>query len=135
MTRVKRGTCAHRRRHKVLKLNRSFSGVHSRLFRQAKQQRLKALRSSFINRKKFQRTSRSLWIQRINSGVRFGWLMANLPPNRISDFRYNIFIFRLKDYEIILNRKIISQMVLLDWESFSQLLAITSSKRKRSNPS
>merc|ERR1712070_822619 len=65
MTRVKRGECARQRRKKLLKLNRSFSGVHSRLFRQAKQQRFKALRSSFVNRKKFKRESRRLWIQRI----------------------------------------------------------------------
>ena len=115
MTRVKRGECARQRRKKLLKLNRSFSGVHSRLFRQAKQQRFKALRSSFVNRKKFKRESRRLWIQRIQSGLR--QQVSNPIP-----LKYSSFIHLLKTKNILLNRKTLSQLSVLDPTSFSALV-------------
>ena len=112
MTRVKRGTCARQRRKKLLNLNRSFSGVHSRLFRQAKQQRFKALRSSFVNRKKYARDSRSLWIQRIQSAVR----------SSSTELKYSTFIHLMKKQQIFLNRKVLAQMIILDPSSFSKLI-------------
>jgi large subunit ribosomal protein L20 len=124
MTRVKRGNIAHQRRHKVLKSNRSFSGVHSRLFRQAKQQRMKALRSSFINRKKFQRTSRSLWIQRIQAGLRFEYMQVeNLQKGGTmpTQYKYSAFMHKLKKNNILLNRKILSQLAIFDRKTFSEL--------------
>ena len=47
MTRVKRGNVARKRRNKVLKLAKGFRGSHSRLFRIANQQVMKALRSAY----------------------------------------------------------------------------------------
>jgi len=125
MTRVKRGTCARQRRKKTLKLNRSFSGVHSRLFRHAKQQRFKALRSSFVNRKKFQRTSRSLWIQRIQSGLRMEYLSIETNQQRgylPNHFKYSGFMHRLKKNNILLNRKVLAQLAVLDVKTFSKLV-------------
>ena len=127
MTRVKRGTSARQRRNKVLKLNRSFSGVHSRLFRQAKQQRMKALRSSFVDRKKFQRNSRSLWIQRIQSGLRVQYLSsASFNQSAVipRTFKYSFFMSQLKKKNILLNRKVLSQMATLDKNAFKQLIEI-----------
>ena len=116
MTRVKRGTCARQRRHKVLKLNRGFSGVHSRLFRQAKQQRMKALRSAFVARKEFKRESRRLWIQRIQFGLR-----SNSINKSNSFLKYSSFIYLLKKKDILLNRKVLSQLAILDRPSFIKL--------------
>jgi large subunit ribosomal protein L20 len=114
MTRVKRGTAARNRRRKLLKLNRSFSGVHSRLFRQAKQQRMKALKAAYVGRKQFKRESRRLWIQRIQSGLR---VYSTSKP-----VKYSSFIHTLKKNRIILNRKVLSQLTILDSKSFSQLV-------------
>nr|YP_009692064.1 ribosomal protein L20 [Microrhizoidea pickettheapsiorum]QEG77704.1 ribosomal protein L20 [Microrhizoidea pickettheapsiorum] len=121
MTRVKRGTCARQRRKKLLHLNRSYSGVHSRLFRQAKQQRFKALTSSFVNRKKFQRETRGLWIQRIQCGLKSN-LVYFKQNEEVNSLKYNMFIHNLKKKNILFNRKILAQMVLLDPKTFSQLL-------------
>lgn len=122
MTRVKRGTCARQRRHKILKLNRSFSGVHSRLFRQAKQQRMKALRSSFVNRKEWKRESRRLWIQRIQASLRAPALRAQVTHN----YTYSDFIHLLKKKNIVVNRKILAQLTIFDRQAFSQLVCSVS---------
>lgn len=50
MTRVKRGNVARNRRKKILKLAKGFRGSHSKLFRTANQQVMKALRNSYRDR-------------------------------------------------------------------------------------
>ena len=47
MVRIKRGNVARKRRKKVLKLAKGFQGSHSRLFRVANQQVMKALKYSY----------------------------------------------------------------------------------------
>ena len=48
MVRIKRGNIARKRRKKVLKLAKGFKGAHSKLFRVANQQVMKALKYSYI---------------------------------------------------------------------------------------
>jgi large subunit ribosomal protein L20 len=55
MTRVKRGNVARKRRKKILKLAKGFRGSHSRLFRTANQQVMKALRNAYRDRRKRKR--------------------------------------------------------------------------------
>ena len=52
MVRVKRGNVARKRRKKILSLAAGYRGAHSILFRIANQQVMKALRYSYIERKK-----------------------------------------------------------------------------------
>nr|UAD87219.1 ribosomal protein L20 [Gracilaria pacifica] len=110
MTRVKRGNVARKRRRKILKLAKGFQGSHSILFRTAKQQVLKALKYSYIGRKQRKRNYRSLWIMRINSAVR---------PYGIT---YSQFIQKLKIKEIALNRKMLSQLAILDNTVFKSII-------------
>ena len=51
MVRIKRGNVARKRRKKVLQLAKGYRGAHSRLFRVANQQVMKALRYSYVGRK------------------------------------------------------------------------------------
>lgn len=51
MVRIKRGNIARKRRKKVLKLAKGFKGAHSKLFRVANQQVMKALKYSYVGRK------------------------------------------------------------------------------------
>jgi len=51
MARVKRGNIARKRRKKILQLAKGYKGAHSRLFRIANQQVMKALRYSYVGRK------------------------------------------------------------------------------------
>nr|YP_009399731.1 ribosomal protein L20 [Digenea simplex]ARW69550.1 ribosomal protein L20 [Digenea simplex] len=107
MTRIKRGNIARKRRKKVLKLAKGFRGSHSKLFRTAKQQVLKALKYSYIDRKKKKRYYRRLWIVRINAST------------RLHNISYSQFIYLLKKLNIALNRKILSQLALVDKSAFA----------------
>ena len=106
MTRVKRGTVARKRRNKILELNRGYRGSHSTLFRTAQQRTLKALTTAYTDRRKKKRTYRRLWIRRINAAV------------RTSGTTYSKFIHEMKKDQILLNRKVLSQLVLLDPDKF-----------------
>ena len=110
MVRVKRGNIARKRRKKVLKLAKGFRGAHSCLFRTAKQQVMKALRYSYSGRKQKKRNYRRLWIVRINAG---------LLTHGIS---YSKFICLLKKSNVGLNRKILSQLLILDHLVFKKLI-------------
>nr|YP_009393737.1 ribosomal protein L20 [Caloglossa beccarii]ARW62299.1 ribosomal protein L20 [Caloglossa beccarii] len=106
MTRVKRGNIARKRRKKILKLAKGFRGSHSKLFRIAKQQVLKALKYSYIGRKNKKRDYRRLWITRINAAV------------RIYKINYSQFIYFLKKSNIALNRKMLAQLSIIDKKAF-----------------
>ena len=112
MVRVKRGHVARNRRNKILKIAKGFRGTHSKLFRMANQQVMKALRYSYVGRKRRKREFRSLWIVRINAAVRENGL------------NYNSFINNLKKSNIALNRKMLAQLAILDSSSFKQLIEI-----------
>ena len=110
MTRVKRGNVSRKRHKKILKLVKGFRGSASVLFRTANQQNMKALRSSYTNRRKKKRDFRRLWIARINAAVRkYG-------------INYSEFFNYLKTQSIKLNRKSISQLAVCDPEALLQLI-------------
>lgn len=111
MVRVKRGNVARKRRKKILKLSKGFKGAHSCLFRTAKQQVMKALRYSYNGRKQKKRQYRRLWIVRINAGL----INTGLS--------YSSFIYLLKKSHVALNRKILSQLIILDRNTFDYLVS------------
>src|SRR6476646_10305884 len=106
MTRVKRGYVARKRRKNIFTLTSGFQGAHSKLFRTANQQGLRALASSYRDRNKRKRDLRRLWITRINAASR---------NNGIS---YN----KLIQNQVLLNRKVLAQIALLDSDTFSIIL-------------
>ena len=109
MTRVKRGNVARKRRNKILDLNRGYRGSHSTLFRTAQQRMLKALTTAYTDRRKKKRTYRRLWIRRINAAV------------RTNGTTYSKFIHHIKKDQILLNRKVLAQLAVLDPTSFNTL--------------
>ena len=110
MVRVKRGNVARKRRKKILALASGYRGAHSLLFRVANQQVMKALRYSYIGRKQKKRIFRSIWISRINAA------------SRINEKSYNQLIYDLKKSNIDLNRKMLSQIAILDGLTFKHLI-------------
>lgn len=112
MVRIKRGNIARKRRQKILNLAKGYKGAHSRLFRVANQQIMKALRYSYIGRKQKKRTFRKLWITRINAAA------------RLNNLTYSKVINRLKSSNIELNRKMLAQIAILDTNTFSELIQI-----------
>ena len=110
MVRVKRGNVARKRRKKTLQLAKGYRGAHSRLFRVANQQVMKALRYSYVGRKQKKRTFRKLWIARINAA------------SKLNNLSYNRLIHSLKKSNINLNRKMLSQISILDSQTFNILI-------------
>ncbi|WP_029635735.1 50S ribosomal protein L20, partial [[Scytonema hofmanni] UTEX B 1581] len=112
MTRVKRGNVARKRRKKILKLAKGFRGSHSTLFRTANQQVMKALRSSYRDRKNRKRDFRRLWITRINAAA------------RLHGLSYSQLIGNLKKANIELNRKMLAQIAILDSAAFTKVVEL-----------
>jgi large subunit ribosomal protein L20 len=110
MVRVKRGNVARKRRKKILSLASGFKGAHSILFRIANQQVIKALRYSYVGRKQKKRVFRRIWISRINAA------------SRLSCISYSQLINKFKKSNIDLNRKMLSQIAILDSTTFKSLI-------------
>ena len=109
MVRVKRGNVARKRRKKILHLAKGFKGSHSRLFRVANQQVIKALRYSYVGRKEKKRLFRKIWIARINA------------VSRVNKLKYSHLIHNFKKSNIQLNRKVLAQIAILDLTTFTKL--------------
>ncbi len=117
MARVKRGNVARKRRKKVLKLAKGFRGSHSKLFRTANQQVMKALRNAYRDRRRRKRDFRRLWIARINAAA------------RLNGTTYSRLIGDLKTSKIEINRKMLAQLAVLAPESFAKVVAQAGSKK------
>ncbi|WP_017292576.1 50S ribosomal protein L20 [Geminocystis herdmanii] len=112
MTRVKRGNVARKRRKKILKLAKGFRGSHSKLFRTANQQVMKALRNAYRDRRKKKRDFRRLWITRINAAA------------RLNGVSYSQLINKLDKANIALNRKMLAQLAIQDAEAFQKVVEL-----------
>ena len=110
MVRVKRGNIAKNRRKKILKFAKGFKGAHSRLFRTANGQVMKALVYSYVGRKKRKQDFRKLWICRVNAAARAEGLTYSKLRNG------------LKKSSIALNLKMLAQLSVLDKTTFSNIL-------------
>jgi large subunit ribosomal protein L20 len=110
MVRVKRGNVARKRRKKILSLASGYRGAHSLLFRIANQQVMKALRYSYIGRKQKKRIFRKIWITRINAA------------SKVNGLSYGQLIHKFKKSNIDLNRKMLSQIAILDTLTFNELI-------------
>ncbi len=112
MPRVKRGNVARKRRKKVLKLAKGFRGSHSKLFRTANQQVMKALRYAYRDRRNRKRDFRRLWIARINAAA------------RMQDISYSQLLGSLKKADVQINRKMLAQMAILDPDGFTKVVEV-----------
>ncbi len=110
MSRATRGVKARRRRNKVLKLAKGFRGGRSRLFRSAAEAVDRALVYAYRDRRTKKRDFRRLWIARINAGA------------HMNDISYSQLIGGLKKAGIELDRKVLSNMAILDAPAFSQVV-------------
>lgn len=112
MTRVKGGSVSKTRRRKVLKAAKGYFGSKHRLYKTAQEQLFHSGNYAFRDRKQNKRNFRKLWITRINAACR---------ENEIS---YSKFINGLAKANIIINRKMLSEMATNDIEAFNNLVTI-----------
>ena len=110
MIRVKRGNVARKRRKKILSIASGYRGAHSVLFRIANQQVMKALRYSYVGRKQKKRIFRRIWISRINAS------------SKLNGISYHQLMHKFKTSKIDLNRKMLSQVAVLDASTFKSLV-------------
>ena len=114
MSRVKRGYKARRRRKKILKMARGYVGGRHRLFRTATEAVDRALAYAYRDRKARKRDFRRLWITRINAAA------------RLNGVSYSKLIGGLNKANVELDRKVLSNMAIVDPNAFSQVVKTAS---------
>ena len=110
MPRVTKSLQAKSRHKKVLKATKGHYGARSRLYKTAKQSNIKSLQYAFRDRKNKKRVFRSLWISRINAA------------SRMLGVSYSSFSNGLSKKNIILDRKVLSDIAVNDSATFEVIL-------------
>ena len=112
MSRVKGGTVTHARHKKIIKAAKGYSGRRKNLFKTATQAVDKANQYATRDRKARKRNFRSLWIQRINAAC------------RQHGTTYSRFISGLKNAEVEVDRKNLSDLAIHEPAAFAELVEI-----------
>ncbi|MBN1165083.1 MAG: 50S ribosomal protein L20 [Candidatus Krumholzibacteriota bacterium] len=112
MPRTKHSVASLKRKKKVLKQAKGFTGGRGTLYRSAQEAVNRALAYAYRDRRVRKRDFRKLWIARINAAARMNGLT------------YNRFINGLKKSDIEINRKMLSEIAVNDAEGFSKLAEI-----------
>ena len=98
MAHIKTGVTAKKRHKKILKMAKGYRGRAKNCFRVAVEKVEKGLRYAYRDRRAKKRNFRSLWIQRINAGVREHGMV------------YSQFMSGLIKAGIIVDRKVLSDL-------------------------
>lgn len=114
MPRVSRGFKARRRRNRVLKLAKGYVGARHRLIRSASEAVDRALNYAYRDRRQKKRDFRQLWIARISAAAKMNGLS------------YSKLIGGLKKAKIDLDRKVLSNMAILDPNAFTHITKLAS---------
>ena len=110
MARVKRGTTSKAKHKKVLKAVKGQWGRRKNTIRVARQAMEKAMQYAYRDRKTKKRNFRSLWIQRINAGV------------RMEGMTYSKFINGLNKSGIKLDIKVLAEIAYDNPEAFKTIV-------------
>ena len=110
MARVKRGVTSHAKHKKVLKAVKGQWGRRKNTIRVARQAMEKAMQYAYRDRRNKKRDFKSLWIQRINAGV------------RMEGLTYAKFINGLAKSKIKLDRKVLAELAYNNPEVFKSIV-------------
>ena len=110
MARVKRGVTSRAKHKKVLKAVKGQWGRRKNTIRVARQAMEKAMQYAYRDRRNKKRDFKSLWIQRINAGV------------RAEGLTYSKFIHGLSKSGIKLDRKILAEIAYDNHEAFKTIV-------------
>lgn len=110
--RVKGGVVTRRRHKKVIRRTKGFYGTRHRLFRRANEGMLNAMCYAYRDRRNRKRDFRRLWITRINAAA------------RQNGTTYSRLIHGLKEADIQLNRKMLSDLAVRDPNAFTEVVDI-----------
>lgn len=101
---------AQRRHRKILKRASGFKHARKRRVKTAKEALLHAGQYAYVGRKLKKRDLKKLWILRINAQL------------RNNDLKYSTFIKKMKDNNILLNRKMLSEIATNDPNTFVKII-------------
>lgn len=110
MARVKRSVGARKKRRKVLGIAKGYWGTKHTSYRRAKEQVQRSLRYQYRDRRVRKREFRRLWIARINAAA------------RTNGTSYSRLMHGLKNAKIHLDRKVLSDLAIVDPGAFSQIV-------------
>jgi large subunit ribosomal protein L20 len=110
MARSTNGPASRKRRKKVLKYAKGYFGSKSKLFRYAKEAVQHAWQYAYRDRRKKKSQFRGLWIVRVNAAC------------RNAGISYSRFIEGLKAANIVLDRKVLSDLAIRDEAAFNALV-------------
>ena len=110
MARVKRGVTSRAKHKKVLKAVKGQWGRRKNTIRVARQAMEKAMQYAYRDRRNKKRTFKSLWIQRINAGV------------RAEGLTYSKFINGLNKSGIKMDRKVLAEIAYDNPEAFKTIV-------------
>ena len=112
MPRVKGSTIHRARRKKVLDEAKGYFGSKHRLYKTAKEQVMHSGKYAYRDRRQKKRDFRKLWITRINAAC------------RQNDISYSKFINGLAKAEVVVNRKMLSEIAIDNPQAFTDLVII-----------
>ena len=110
MPRVKRGVTARASHKKVIARAKGFRGRRNNVFRVANEAVMRAGQYAYRDRRNKKRDFRSLWITRINAAVREHGLS------------YSVFMNALKKADIVVDRKVLADIAVLDKPAFAKFV-------------
>ena len=110
MARTKRGVTSKARHKKVLKAVKGQFGRRKNTIRIARQAMEKGMQYAYRDRRAKKREFRSLWIQRINAGV------------RLEGLTYSQFINGLNKSKIKMDRKVLADIAYNEPEVFKSIV-------------
>ena len=112
MARSKTGPTRKKRHDKVIKQAKGYRMTRNRLYKVAHEAVLHAGEYAFRGRKERKRQMRRLWISRISASLK----------NQPDTHSYSKLIYQLKEKNIKLNRKVLSELAIHQPEIFSEVV-------------
>ena len=118
MPRTKGGVVTRRRHKKIIKMAKGHRGLSHKIFKQANQSVMHALRYSYEHRRDRKGDFRRLWIQRINAAA------------RLHGLSYSRLIHGLTQAGVQVDRKLLADLAVRDAAAF----AVLAEKAKSATP-
>lgn len=116
MSRIKRGMATKKRHKRLLKETKGYWGQRKNIFRRAKETLMRALAYAYKGRRMKKRDFRKLFIARVSAACK---------ERGVS---YSTFIHGLKNQNVDINRKMLSQLAIYEPEAFTKLVHLTQQK-------
>ncbi len=110
MPRAKNKVASHKRRKKIISQAKGYFGRRKNVYTVAKNAVEKGYSHAYIGRKLKKRDFRALWIQRINAAT------------RMNGMSYSVFMNKVKQANINLDRKALAEIAFNDAEAFKAIV-------------